>query len=266
MIAFGVLSGCHRAPARTLRVCADPNNLPYSNQQQEGFENRLARLLADDRGAALAFTWSAQRRGFLRATLNASRCDVVMGLPSASTGVRTTEPYYRSTYVFVSRADSGLAVTSLDDPKLSRLKVAVQMVGDDASNSPPAHALSRRGIVANVIGYSVFGDYASQAPLLPIIDAVVRRDVDIALVWGPIAGFFARDRVVPLDLHRLAPTDEATALPLAFDISMAVRSSDAALGAELNDFIRRRRADIDRVLASYSVPVVTEPHYGNANP
>lgn len=260
------LGACHHRPSRALRVCADPNNLPYSNRQQGGFENQLASLVAADRGAALEYTWSAQRRGFLRNTLDAGRCDVVMGLPAASTGVRTTRPYYRSSYVFVARRDSGIEVTSLDDPRLRRLTVAIQMIGDDATNSPPAHALSRRGIVSNVVGYSVFGDYSSPAPLLSIVDAVARRDVDVAIVWGPTAGFFARNREVPLALHPLAPTDESPTLPLTFAISMAVRRGDAALGTELDDVIRRRRADIDRILAAYSVPIVRDPRDAATTP
>src|SRR4051812_30877951 len=151
------LTACHQRPVRTLRVCADPNNLPFSNQAREGFENALASLLAKDRGARLEYTWWAQRRGFLRSTLNAGACDVVMGVPPGLDGVRTTAPYYRSTYVFTTRRDRQLHLASLDDPRLRRLRIGVQMIGDDFANSPPAHALSARGLVANVVGYSVYG-------------------------------------------------------------------------------------------------------------
>jgi mxaJ protein len=251
-------AACHRAPARTVRVCADPNNLPYSTRQTDGFENRLASLFADDRGAHLEYTWSAQRRGFLRTTLNAGRCDIVMGLPTDTGAVLTTRPYYRSSYVFVSRREAKLDITSLDDPRLRRLRVGVQMIGDDATNSPPAHALSRRGIVSNVVGYSVFGDYANPSPLLPIVAAVDRGEVDIAVVWGPVAGFFARTAATPLALRQIEPADSSSTLPLSFDISMAVRRGDDALRAELDDFIRRRRADIDGVLAGYGIPIAKD--------
>jgi len=260
LIALAALvgSGCRAAAPRVLRVCADPNNLPFSDRSGQGFENRLAALLASDRGARLEYTWWAQRRGFLRNTLSASRCDVVMGMPVHADRVRTTQPYYRSSYVFVSRAGSGLDIASLDDPRLRQLRVGVQLIGEDASNSPPAHALSGRGIVSNVVGYPVFGDYSKPSPLVPIVDAVEHRDVDIAIVWGPTAGYFARHRPVPLELRAVAPDATFPALPFAFDIAMAVRPGDAGLAAELDDFIDRRRGDIERVLQDYGVPVIKD--------
>jgi len=254
-LAAGVLigAGCH-APSRTLRVCADPNNLPYSNQAQQGFENKLAELLAADRGARLHYEWWAQRRGFVRNTLAANTCDVVMGVPAAFDPALTTRPYYRSSYVFVSRHERHLALASLDDPRLRQLRIGVQMIGDDFTNTPPAHALSNRGIVRNVVGYSVFGDYAQPSPLAAIVDAVDRGDVDAAVVWGPAAGYFARDKA--LDLAPVTPRADSPSLPFVFDIAMGVRRGDAALRDELNDFIARRSGDINRVLDEYHVPRV----------
>ncbi|HEX5574932.1 MAG TPA: hypothetical protein VFX42_03570, partial [Gemmatimonadales bacterium] len=133
---------CHTGTSpRELRVCSDPNNLPFSNQRGEGFENRLAELIAGELNATVRYTWWAERRGFIRSTLNAGRCDVVMGMPPGTGSVLTTRPYYRSTYVFVSRRDRHLAVKSLDDAALRRLKIGVQVVGDDYANTPPVHAL-----------------------------------------------------------------------------------------------------------------------------
>ena len=241
---------------RVLRVCADPNNLPFSNRDGAGFENQIAELLAADRHAALAYTWWAQRRGFVRNTLKAGACDVLIGVPRDFNLARTTRPYYRSSYVFVSRRDRGLPLDSFDDPRLSRLRIGVQMIGDDFNNSPPAHALSRRGIVRNVVGYSVFGDYSRPSPLSEIVEAVDRGDVDAAVVWGPAAGYFARDRQARLALHVVSPQRDSPSLPLAFDISMGVRPVDVALRDELDDFIVRRAADIDAILARYGVPRV----------
>ena len=267
LLALAALAGggCRAAAtSRVLRVCADPNNLPFSDRSGQGFENHLAALLASDRGARLEYTWWAQRRGFLRNTLAAARCDVVIGMPVHADRVKTTQPYYRSSYVFVSRAGAGLDITSLADPRLRQLRVGVQLIGDDASNSPPAHALSGRGIVKNVVGYPVFGDYARSSPLAPIVDAVENRDVDIAIVWGPTAGYFARRRPVPLELRPVAPDPAFPALPFAFDIAMAVRPGDAALAAELDDFIGRRRGDIERVLHDYGVPVIKDEGHASA--
>ena len=179
-----------RAPA-ALRVCADPNNLPFSNNRGEGFENRLAAMLAQDLGMRVEYTWWAQRRGFVRQTLDAGECDIVMGMPAGFGRVETTRPYYQSTYVFVSRRDRALGLRSLDDERLKHLRIGVQIIGDDFANSPPAHALSARNIVRNVVGYSVLGDYSRPNPPARIVEAVAAGDVDVALVWGPLAGYFA---------------------------------------------------------------------------
>lgn len=255
VVSAGALLLAHagRSP-RTLRVCADPNNLPFSNQREEGFENQIAALVARDLGARVEYTWWAQRRGFIRNTLGAGTCDVVMGVPAAFEPARTTRPYYRSSYVFVSKQDRRLDLGSLDDPRLRRLKIGVQIIGDDFTNSPPAHALSNRGLVRNVVGFPVYGDYAQPSPLSTIVGAVERGEIDAAIVWGPAAGYFARTAAPDLELHAVTPHADSPALPFVFDIAMGVRRGDAALHAELNDFIRRRRADIDRILDEYGVP------------
>ena len=241
---------------RTLRVCADPNNLPYSNEKQQGFENAIASLVARDLNARVAYTWWPQRRGFVRMTLKREQCDVIMGIPSNYELALPTEPYYRSSYVFVSRTDRHLGITSFDDPRLKKLRIGVQMIGNDHVNSPPAHALSARGIINNVAGYTVYGDYRSQAPGRDIIDAVVRGDVDVAVVWGPQAGYFARQQPVALDLVPVSPQIDLPFLPFVFDISMGVRRGDTALREQLDAEIEKRHGDIDRILDKYGVPRV----------
>src|SRR5207237_10170955 len=188
-----------------LRVCADPNNLPFSNDRGQGFENRIAELVARDLHKKLEYTWWAQRRGFIRNTLKAGACDVVVGVPASFELAATTAPYYRSSYVFVYRKDKKLSVNSFDDPVLRKLKVGVQMIGDDGANTPPAHALASRGVVENVRGYTVYGDYAQPNPPARIIDAVARGDVDVAVAWGPLAGYFARRERVPLAVVPVSP-------------------------------------------------------------
>jgi mxaJ protein len=241
---------------RTLRVCADPNNLPYSNDRQQGFENDIASLIARDLGARVAYTWWPQRRGFVRMTLKRDQCDVIMGIPSNFELALPTAPYYRSSYVFVSRTDRHLGVTSFDDPRLKKLKIGVQMIGNDHVNSPPAHALAGRGIINNVTGYTVYGDYRSQAPGRDIVDAVAKGDVDLAVVWGPQAGYFARQERVPLDIVPVSPQIDLPFLPFVFDISMGVRRGDVALREQLDREIERRHDEIERILDRYGVPRV----------
>ena len=248
--------GSAAPPARVLKVCADPNNLPYSNQREEGFENRLAELIAADLGSSVRYTWWPQRRGFIRNTLAAGKCDLVMGTTFGAERVLTTQPYYRSTYVFVFRKDRHLTVRSLDDPALRTLRIGVQLVGDDYANTPPVHALSRRGITGNLVGFSVFGDYSQENPPARIIDAVISRDVDLAVAWGPLAGYFAKRSPVPLEIVPVSPAVDPPGLRFTFDISLAVRTGDVVLKEQLEGILQRKRSDVDRLLRDYGVPLV----------
>jgi mxaJ protein len=244
------------AIAGTLRVCADPNNLPFSNQREEGFENKIAALLAQDLRDDLSYTWWAQRRGFVRHTLKAGLCDVIMGVPANYEMVETTRPYYRSSYVFVTRKDDALDIASFDDPQLRTLRIGVQMIGDDASNTPPAHALARRGVVENVRGFMIYGDYNSPEPTAPIIDAVATGEIDVAIAWGPQAGYFAAREPVPLSLKPVKPWLDGPRLPMAFDISAGVQRGNGALRTALDSALIRNKAGVDRLLHSYEVPLV----------
>jgi len=254
LVTFGVLIGGIAAPLprrpAPLRVCADPNNLPFSNRRGEGLENRIAQLLARELKTTVSYVWWAQRRGFIRNTLAAGQCDVVMGVPSDLPSVLTTRPYYRSRYVFVTRADRKIVVRSFDDPLLRRLRIGVQVVGDGA-NTPPMDAFARRGMAKNLVGYTVFGDYAQPNPPARIVEAVARGEVDIAAVWGPLAGFFAGRSDVPL---QLTPVPEDGSLRFEFPISIAVRIDDEARRSAMDQLLVSRRAEIERILDQYKIP------------
>jgi len=260
LAAVLAISACAGASARDLRVCADPNNLPFSNAAGEGFENRIVALLARDLGARVQYTWWAQRRGAIRNTLNAGDCDVIPGMASSGDMTGTTDPYYRSTYVFVSRADRGLrSLTSLDDPRLRTLRIGVQLVGDDGANPPPAMSLARRGIIDNVRGFTVYGDYADKAPQAAVIRAVAHGDIDVALVWGPTAGYFAALSGVPMVLAPVTPWLDGPQSPMVFDISMGLRRDDRSLRRELDRALARNREAIGRILDEYHIPRVADP-------
>ena len=249
-------------PAGVLRVCADPNNLPFSNERGEGFENRIAELLAEDLGQKLEYTWWAQRRGFFRNTLRAGACDVVVGVPASFELAATTAPYYRSTYVFVYRKGGGLRVASFDDAVLREVKVGVQLVGDDGANTPPAHALAARGVVENLRGYTLYGDYKEPNPPARIVEAVAKGEVDVAVAWGPLAAYFARRQRVPLEVVPVSPQFDLPFLPFVYDISMGVRRGDEELRRRLDDFIERRRPEVERILDEYGVPRVGKDEGG----
>lgn len=242
--------------AAPLRVCADPNNLPFSNRALEGFENRIAALVGRDLGRPLDYVWFPQRRGFMRQTLLAKRCDVVIGVPARFQLAATTQPYYRSSYAFVSRRDRHLNVRSFDDPRLARMVIGIQVTGEDYGNPPPAQALASRRLAANVRGYTVYGDYSKAEPQREVVDAVADGAVDLAVLWGPLAGYFGRREKVPMDVVPVDPAPADAALPFTFEIAMGVRRDDTALRDALDGVIARRHAAIRRILESFGVPLV----------
>jgi mxaJ protein len=257
-VAALLLGSCNLIPERTLTACADPNNLPFSNKAGEGFENKLAEMIASDLHAKLRYVWWAQRRGYVRNTLNEKACDFWPGIASNVEMVATSRPYYRSTYEFVTRASSNLKGLTLDDPRLKDLKIGVQMVGNDASNTPPAHALAARGVIGNVRGYMLYGDYSAPNPPAEIVRAVERGDVDVALVWGPLAGYFAAKSPVPLRLEPVTPWLANNEWPMQFDVSVGVQNGNDRLLKEIDGVLRRRSGEIRKLLAEYHVPVVAE--------
>ena len=254
LVATLALAGCSQQ--RTLTACADPNNLPFSNQAGEGFENKLAEMIAADLHADLRYVWWAQRRGYVRNTLNEAKCDFWPGIGSNVETAATTRPYYRSTYVFVTRAGDKLDQLTLDDPRLRRLRIGVQMVGDDFSNTPPAHALARRGIVTNVRGYMLYGDYQKPNPPAEILDAVEGGDLDVALVWGPLAGYFAARSPGSLRLEPVTPWMDDMQWPMQFDVSVGVRRDNETLLKEIDGVLRRRSREVQRLLRAYHLPIV----------
>ena len=242
---------------RVLRVTADPNNLPFSNARREGFENKIADLLARALDANLQYSWRAQRRGFFREALKENEADLVLGVPAHFDMALTTAPYYRSSYVFVYRKDRGLDLHSLDDPILRKLKIGVQMIGNDGQNTPPAHALGNRGIIENVTGYTVYGDYAQDNPPARVIDAVAKGEIDVAIVWGPLGGYFARKSSVPLVVVPVSPAADPH-LPFTFSIAMGVRKNDKALRDEIDTVLAAKRPEIDAILDEFGVPRVPD--------
>ena len=243
-----------RAPA-PLRVCADPNNLPFSNEKGAGFENQIARLLAHDLGTTAEFSWRPQMRGFVRKGMKAGACDVYMGVPVNYGPLLTTTPYYRSTYVFVYRANGPVHVRSLDDRALRTLRVGVHMIGDDYQNTPPAQALAARGIIDNVRGYPLVGDYSQPNPQARILEALAKGEIDVAIVWGPFAGYFAKQLKTPLTIVPVTPARDSSGEIFAFDIAMGLRHSDTALARTLDTLLVRDRPAIRKILSDYGVPL-----------
>jgi len=243
------------AAARELRVCADPNNLPFSNQAGEGLENKLAQLLAAGLKAELKYTWWVQRRSFLKNSLAAGLCDVVLGVPSTLDSVLATQPYYSSTYVFLERIDRHLNISSLNDPRLEQLRIGIHLVGNDYA--PPAHLLARRGLSNRLVGYSLYGEFGVSNPPSRLIGAVVRGDIDVALLWGPFAGYFSKLQSVPLKITPVSPASFMS-IPFRYEISVAVRKGDTELHDELEHVLTQACKTISALVAKYGIPQMQE--------
>lgn len=246
---------------QTFRVCADPNNMPFSNEAKEGLENKLAELFASELGEPVTYTWHAQRRGFIRQTLKADACDVIMGVPKQLDMVATTQPYYRSGYVFVSRTDRNLDIHSIKDARLRPLKIGVQLIGDDGFNTPPAHALAAQGMIDNVVGFTVYGDYRHPNPPADIVKAVAEGKVDIAAVWGPLAGYFAKHSNVPLRTELITDTDSFAPLIFQYDIALGVRKGDTERKTRLDRILKQKRPQISALLEQFGFPLAGQSEH-----
>jgi mxaJ protein len=233
------------------RVCADPNNLPYSNVRLEGFENKIAALFAADLGTTPTYTWWPDRRGFIRNTLRANQCDVVMGVPNGYDQVRWTTPYYRSTYAFVFAREGKFRVRAWDDERLRHARIGV------IAATPPADALVKKGLMANVAAYRLTIDFTTEYPG-KIVDDVAAGTIDLAIVWGPVAGYFAKKAAVPLEVVAVPPV-EGVSVPFTYEISMGVRKRDKARQDQLEGLLQKYEAQIRSILVGYGVPLVEGP-------
>lgn len=234
-----------------LRVCADPDNLPYSHRDGSGFENRIAQLVAEDFGVPLEYAWLPDRRGFVRKTMGAGLCDLIVGVPAEFERTLNTRPYYHSSYMLVETEVDASPPADFGDARLRRWRIGVQLIGDDLAATPPGHALARAGVVDNVVGYPIAGEEPAAAR---IVQALARGELDAAFVWGPQAGYYAQRAPRPLRLHYVPPPPSLKEQPFAFAIAMGVRRGDQALRDKLDDFIARRQVDIARILDAYGVP------------
>ncbi|GGY06157.1 amino acid ABC transporter substrate-binding protein [Litchfieldella qijiaojingensis] len=229
-----------------LRVCADGNNLPFTNEQGEGFENRIAKLMADDLGLPLTYVWAPQVMGFVRNTLELRVCDVIIGVAAGYGFVQNTKDYYRSVYSLVVPVDFDLEVSSLDDAALEGRHIGV------VSETPPLVALRRAG--ATIKGYALQTDTRVRTPARDAVQDVAAGVTDGAVVWGPIAGYYAARQDPPLKVIPLV--DDTTDARLSYRITMGVRDGEPHWKDTINDFIDRRQDDINAILADYDVPLL----------
>lgn len=254
----------HAAERDVLRVCADPNSMPLSNKNQEGFENRIARLLADDLGIPLEYTWFPQRRGFVRNTLRAEdpntgreKCDLIIGVPTSFELAITTKPYYRSTYALVFRKGEGLDgvksgrdFLTLDRGIRDKLRIGI------FEQTPGALWISRNAMFKQAVPFITLNADPDQYPGQVIEKELISGNIDVAILWGPIAGYFVNKSTdVPL---AMAPLKSAGGIQFHFPISMAVRFGEGAWKKELEALLDKNADKIKQILSEYKVPLVSE--------
>jgi quinoprotein dehydrogenase-associated probable ABC transporter substrate-binding protein len=236
---------------KVLRVCADPRDLPFSNEAGEGFENKIAALLAQKLGKTLAYEYYPGTTGFVRNTLNAHRCDVIMGMPQGDDIVQGTNPYYRTSYALISKQGAGLEpIESLEDPRLQGKRIGI------IAGTPPATNLAVNGLLENVKSYPLVVDTRFDAPASLMIGDLEGGRIDAALLWGPIAGYLAMHANIPLKVTPLVK--EASGPRMIYRIGMGVRHSDQDWKRLLNKLIAENQAEITHILASYGVPLLDE--------
>jgi quinoprotein dehydrogenase-associated probable ABC transporter substrate-binding protein len=236
---------------QVLRVCADPANLPFSNEKLEGFENKIADIIGKDLGVPVEYTWFPQVTGFIRNTLFAKRCDVVIGTGQGDPMVLNTNALYRSAYALIYKPSNGLdGVDSLFDPRLKDKRIGV------VAGSPPADLVAKAGLMGKAKPFDLVVDRRYDSPAESMIKDIRSGEIDAGILWGPIGGYFAgkggdKLTVVPL-------VKDANAARTSFRITMGVRAGDDLWKRQLNDVLRKHQADIDRVLLDYNVPLVDD--------
>jgi len=235
--------------AKPLRICSDPDNLPFSSRRADGFDNRIAVLIAKDIRREPLFVWARSRRGFLREEFDKNACDVLMSAPLGLRGVATTAPYYRSSYMFVTRSSEGLRISSFADHRLNHGRIGLQILETDMS--PPAVPLARYGHTQQLIGFDSFG-----AASADILQAVVEGRVGVSVVWGPTAGYYVAKLQFPCTLTPVSPDPDLSGIPFQYSLTLAVHKDDVHLRDELNRSLQRLQPRIDHILATYHVPTL----------
>jgi mxaJ protein len=244
--ALGGAIGSSQAPE--LRICGDPDNLPFSNQKLEGFENRIAAVVAEELGAKPAYTWWPHQRGLVKNTLDTGACDVLFGVPQGLDTVLWTKPYYRTSYVLAYRRDRGYRIRSLDAPELKELRIGAYL------NTPPEESLARRGLLAKTSAYSLYFDPAGDRDRpVKLLEDLAAGTIDVAIPWGPLAGYYAKKMNVNLDI---VPLQDEAGVPLGFDIAMGVKKGNREFKERLEAAIDRRAPQIRAILEDFGVPLL----------
>ena len=258
LLGLGLVCGSRPAAAQTadivdrsaLKVCADPNNLPFSNEKKEGFENKIAEVMGTALRLKVEYTWFPQVIGFVRNTLQAHRCDLVMGTVAGDDIMQTTNPYYYTTYVMLYRSDKRLALERLQDPRLASLRLGV------VGATPPSDLLVRHDLMSHAKPYQLTVDTRAESPTHQMVQDIVDGTIDVGFLWGPIAGYYRKHDELPLNLVPLK--DEPGAARMKYHIAMGVRGNEPEWRRRVNAVILKQQPQITAILRDYGVPLLNE--------
>lgn len=231
------------------RVCADPDNMPLSNKKGEGFENKIAELFAEDLGKPLVYTWWPQITAYVRRTLNAKKCDVIMGVPAGNDKVLNTNPYFRTAYVMAYRKDSGITAQGLDDPQLKGRRIGV------VAGTPPSILMAEYGLLKSLRGYELHYDPHINSPPRQMMDDLKAGKIDVALLWGAIAAWHAEQAGVDVEIIPLKSINKGSGR-VDYRVTMGVRLGERDWKRQLNELIRKNQDQIDAILRDYGVPLL----------
>jgi quinoprotein dehydrogenase-associated probable ABC transporter substrate-binding protein len=236
---------------KVLRVCADPSNMPFSTDKGEGFENKLAELVANKLGKGLSYSWYPQATGFVRNTLAAHKCDLIMGIPQGDDIVQVTNPYYRTAYALVFKQGHGLeGVDTLGDPRLKGKRIGI------VAGTPPGNNMAANGLMANAKPYPLVIDTRVDSSAAAMMHDLAAAEIDVGILWGPMAGYYARQATPAVTVVPLVK--ETTGPRLAYRIAMGVRYTDQEWKRQLNRTIQDNQPAIDRLLLSFGVPLLDD--------
>ncbi len=234
----------------SLRVCADPANLPFSNKEEKGFENKIAELIAGELGVKVRYTWFPQSIGFIRQTLDKKKCDIIIGYVSAHELVLNSNPYYKTSYVLIHRKGELKGFKNLNDPRLKDKKIGV------IAGTPPVTILALNDMLDNIKSYHRMVDRRYFSPAEQMIDEIAKGELDVGLLWGPIGGYFAKKASKPLTIAPLV--NETKGGRMAYRITFAVRRGEKVWKRQLNRIIRRKQDEINKILLDYGIPLIDE--------
>ena len=239
-----------------LRVCADPNGLPFSNDRKEGFENKIADIIGQDLGVPVTYVWFPRIGAFVRQTLQKRQCDLVIGTVAGDPEMDTTTSYYHSGYMVVSRADAGITATSVGDPAFKDKKIGL------IAATPPTDLLVRHELMSQVTPYSLSVDSRFESPARQLVQDIVDHKIDVGLLWGPIAGYYISHEHLPLKTVFLEAEPDSARLD--YRISMGLRAGEPDWRRRINQALQRHQPEIDGILAAYGIPLLDERNHAIA--